>query len=83
MHEGGNRLGFLLEMLSFLLCEVGMQHLDGRLLVEPHMLAEVDLGVATLAQQADEPVIAKLSSDAVGHAATPAVRRDHDDGMGV
>jgi hypothetical protein len=50
---------------------MGMQHLDGRLLLEAHVLAEVDLGVATLTQQADQPVVAKLSTDTVDYGRPP------------
>ncbi|HXZ05861.1 MAG TPA: hypothetical protein VEH81_13585 [Ktedonobacteraceae bacterium] len=48
-----------------------MQHLDSRLLVEPHVLAEVDLGVAALSQQADQAVVTKLLSKPTGHLPYP------------
>jgi hypothetical protein len=48
-----------------------MQHLDGRLLIETYMLAELDLGIATLSQQADESVVAKLLSKSVCHLGSP------------
>ena len=38
MHQRGNRLGFLLEVLDLLLSQMRMQHFDGRLQIEPHML---------------------------------------------
>src|SRR6516225_8607629 len=50
-------LGYRLEVLGFLLTQMGMQHLDSRLLLEAHMLAQVDFGVATLSQQVDQPVV--------------------------
>ncbi len=74
MGERGDGLGFLLEVFGFLLAQMRMEHLHGRLLLEADMLPEVDFGIATLAQQADEPVIAKLLSDVVGHTVPPAVQ---------
>jgi hypothetical protein len=71
MHERGNGLRFLLEVLRLLLSQMGMQYLDSRLLIEPHMLSEVDLGIATLSQQADQPIIAKLLSNAICHLRPP------------
>jgi hypothetical protein len=44
-----------------------MQHLDGGLLLEAHMLPKVDLGVAALSQQADQSVVAELLSKPVCH----------------
>ena len=41
-------LRFLGEMLGLLAGQVGMQHLDGRLQVQPHMLAQIHLGKAAL-----------------------------------
>ena len=44
-----------------------MEHLYSCLLVESHVLAQVDFSVATLSQQADQPVVAKLLSKSVRH----------------
>jgi hypothetical protein len=73
MHERGNGLRFLLEVLGLLLGQMGMQYLDGRLLVEPHMLSEVDLSIATLSQQADQSVVAKLLPKSVCHLRPPHI----------
>ncbi len=67
MRQHGDGLGFLLEMLGLLLGQMRMQYLDGRLLIEPHMLSQVHLGIATLSQQADQAVVAKLLSKTVCH----------------
>ena len=67
MSQCSDGLGFLLEVLRLNTVQMRMQHLDGRLLIEPHVLSEVDLGIATLSQQADQPVIAKLLSKSVCH----------------
>jgi hypothetical protein len=53
MSQRGDGLGFLLEVLGLNGAQMGMQHLDGCLLVEPHMLPEIDLGIAALSQQGD------------------------------
>jgi len=37
--ERGNCLGFLLEVLGLFVSEMGVQHLDGGLLIEPKVLA--------------------------------------------
>src|SRR5260370_28775013 len=50
MDECGDGLGFLLEVLRLQLAQMRMQHFDGRLLVEPHGLSQVDLGIAPLTQ---------------------------------
>ncbi len=71
MGERGDGLGFLLEMLGLGLGQMGMQHLDGGLLIEPQVLAEVDLGVAALSQQGDQAVVAKLLSGAIRHLRPP------------
>ena len=76
MSERGNGLGFLLEVLSLLLGQMRMQHLDGRLLVESHMLSEVDFGIATLSQQADQSVVAKLLSKSVCHLRPPHIQSE-------
>jgi hypothetical protein len=67
MYERSNGLRFLLEVLSLLFSQMRVQHLDGCLLVEPYMLPEVDFSVATLSQQADQPVVAQLLSKSVSH----------------
>src|SRR5215470_17538558 len=67
MDECGNDVRFLLEVFSLLLAQMLMEHLDSSLLVESHVLAQVDFGVATLSQQADEPVVAQLLSSVVCH----------------
>ena len=41
---------FLVEVLGLSLGEMGMQHLDGGLLSEPQVLAQVHLGIAALSQ---------------------------------
>src|SRR5260370_34876288 len=46
---------------------MSMQHLDGRLQLEPHMLTKVHFRIAALSQQADQPIVAKLLSNAVCH----------------
>ena len=56
-----------LEMLRLLPPQMGMQHLDGRLLIKAHMLTQVDFSIATLSQQAGQPVVAQLLSKSVGH----------------
>jgi len=71
MHERGNGLRFLLEVLGLLVGQMSMQHLNRRSLVEPYMLSEVDLSVATLSQQADQPVVAQLLSKSVCHPRPP------------
>ncbi len=74
MSQLGDGLGFVLEVLGLLAAQVDMQHLDGRLLIEAHVLPEVDLGIAALPQQGDQAIVAELLSDAVGHAAPPRVQ---------
>src|SRR6266436_2569568 len=76
MNQRRNRLSFLLEMLGFLIGQMGMEHLDGRLQIEPHMLAQVHLGVAALSQQGYEPVVAKLLSHAVCHVWPPVLPQE-------
>ena len=73
MHEGRDGLGFLLEMLGLNTAQMGMQYLDSCLLIQPHVLPQVDLSITTLSQQADEPVIAKLLSKAVCHLWPPHI----------
>jgi hypothetical protein len=68
--QSGNGLGFLLEVFDLVACQVRMQHLDGCLQIQPYVLPKVDLGITTLSQQADQPVVATLLSNAVGHAAS-------------
>jgi hypothetical protein len=67
MREPGNRLGFALELFCLAAGQVRMQYLDGCLQRQPYVLAQVDLGIATLSQQADQPVVAKLLSHPIGH----------------
>src|SRR6266700_941812 len=73
MRKGSNGFGFLLEVLGLLTAQMSMQHLDGRLLLEPHMLSEVDLSIATLSQQADQAVVTKLLSNMVCHLWPPPI----------
>jgi hypothetical protein len=72
MSQPGNRLGFLLEVLGLNTTQVSMQHLDGRLQIQPYMLPKVDLGIATLSQQADQPVVSTLLSHPVCHLRPPS-----------
>src|SRR5260221_12115461 len=74
MGERGDGLGFLLEVLGLLVSQMGMQHLDGGLLIEPQVLAQVDLGIAALSQQGDQAVVAKLLSSAIRHLRPPNVQ---------
>ncbi len=76
MSQRSDGLGFLLEVFDLLTTQVSMHNLDGRLLIEPHMLPEVDLSIATLSQQADQPVIAKLLSKTVCHPGPPNVQSE-------
>jgi hypothetical protein len=65
--ERRDRLGLALEVLGLAAGQVGVQHLDGRLLIESQVLAQVDLGIAALAQQAHQPVVAEVLSGAICH----------------
>ena len=42
--------GRLLEVLNFLVGEMGMQQLDSHVQIEPHVLAQIDFCIGTLAQ---------------------------------
>src|SRR5215471_14646080 len=70
MDECGNDVRFLLEVFSLLLAQMLMEHFYSCLLVESHVLAQVDISEATLSQQADQPVVAKLLTDTVDHRQT-------------
>src|SRR5881227_2091901 len=74
MCQPGNRLCFLLEVLSLAARQVRMQHLNGCLQIQPYMLPKVDLSIATLSQQADQPVITELLSKAICHPRSPDVQ---------
>lgn len=74
MDKRGDGLGFLLEVLGLGLGEMGMQHFDGGLLIEPQVLPKVHLGEAALSQQAHQPVVAELLSGAVCHLRPPDIR---------
>ena len=77
MSERGNGFSFLLEVLSLGLGQMRMQHLNGRLLVEPHMLSQVHFRIATLSQQADQPVVATLLTKSVCHPGSPHFTFEH------
>jgi hypothetical protein len=64
-------LRFLLKVLCFLASQIRMQHLDGRLQLQPHVLAQVHFCIATLSQQRDQPEVAKLLSHPVCHLLPP------------
>jgi hypothetical protein len=63
----GDGLGFLLEVLGFCVAHMGVQQLNGGLQLEPNMLAQVHFSIATLSQQANQPVVAILLSHPIGH----------------
>ncbi len=73
MHEGRNGLRFLLEVLCLSTAQMGMQHLDSCLLVESQMLPQVNLGITTLSQQADQSVVTKLLSNTGCHLRPPHI----------
>ena len=65
--ESSNGLGFALEVLRFCVGQMQMQHLDGRLLTEAQVLAQVDLCKAALSQEGQQAIVAQLLSHAVSH----------------
>src|SRR5215470_15705291 len=71
MDECGNDVRFLLEVSSLLLAQMLMEHFYSCLLVESHVLAQVDFSVATLSEHFDQTVVAKLLTDTVDHSRPP------------
>src|SRR5947207_15892965 len=67
MRQLRNGVGFALEVFRLLLAQMGMQHLDRRLLIKAHMLPQIHLGKDALPQQGDQPIVAKVLAKSIGH----------------
>src|SRR6266849_7006225 len=74
MSQRRDGLGFMQEVLGLLATQVGVEHLDGRLLLESHVLAQIYLRIAAFPQQSDQPIVAELLSKTICHLWPPAVQ---------